>query len=185
MAIDISTIYGTNGATTATTLNPALNAANQILMPQLPPDNTASFEEAMRRRAELEASREREAQRMRDLQFKAMQEQQNREQFAYNQRGNQGGEGNNRRSLLDAEREIAAAAQAQAMSRPAPMRMVHGAGITPGYTMDVNRMTGAQRQAFLPNSSQMTQGPSEGGTSYTDFLRESQYRNMAQSRGRG
>ena len=181
MAIDINTIYGTNGRTTETTLNPALNAANQMLMPQLPPDNSASFEEAMRRRAELEASREREAQKMRNLQMRAMQQQMNREQSAYAQRNNVADHGGS--TLLDNERQMAAVAQAQAMNRPPPMRMVQGAGITPGYMPDVNAMTGAQRQAFLPNSSQMAQGPSDNGTSFGDFARESDYRRLAQGRG--
>jgi len=34
-----------------------------------------------------------------------------------------------------------------------PMRMVHGAGIVPGYTMDVNAMNAYQRAAYLPTNS--------------------------------
>lgn len=44
----------------------------------------------------------------------------------------------------------------KAMENPAPMRMVTGAGITPGYMMDVNAMNAYQRQAYLPTGSSFT-----------------------------
>lgn len=43
--------------------------------------------------------------------------------------------------------------QRQAMQNPAPMRMVTGPGVIPGYVQDVNAMNAYQRRAYLPNSS--------------------------------
>lgn len=52
-------------------------------------------------------------------------------------------------------------------TRPAPMRMINGGpGISQGYTMDVNAMSGNQRRMFLPQNSQMSpaiDNPSAGG----------------------
>ena len=54
-----------------------------------------------------------------------------------------------------------------AATRPAPMRMINGGpGISQGYTMDVNAMSGDQRKMFLPQNSQMSpaiDNPSGGG----------------------
>lgn len=55
---------------------------------------------------------------------------------------------------MDAARiKEAQLAQADAMSGRAPMKFNEGAGIVPGYSLDPNAMTGAQRQAFLPQGS--------------------------------
>jgi hypothetical protein len=54
-------------------------------------------------------------------------------------------------------------AQADAISRPAPMRQVEGAGIVPGLTMDPNSMTGAQRRVFLPEGSHAYPSGEPGG----------------------
>lgn len=43
-----------------------------------------------------------------------------------------------------------------AAEQQAPQRMVTGAGIVPGYTMDPNMMSAIQRKLFLPNQSQIT-----------------------------
>ena len=43
--------------------------------------------------------------------------------------------------------------------RPAPQRMMHGAGINPGYVTNPNAMDASQRRDFLPQSSQMTAAP--------------------------
>ncbi len=44
----------------------------------------------------------------------------------------------------------------QTMDSPAPSRMVFGAGVVPGRTLDPDSMSGRQRNVFLPNASQMT-----------------------------
>jgi hypothetical protein len=43
-----------------------------------------------------------------------------------------------------------AMAQAQAQTERAPMKLVTGASVIPGWMMDPNAMTGAQRARFLP-----------------------------------
>ena len=50
-------------------------------------------------------------------------------------------------ALQDARAKLAA------NTGPAPTRMVTGANIIPGSTLDVDAMNGYQRQAFLPNES--------------------------------
>lgn len=44
--------------------------------------------------------------------------------------------------------------QIQAKERAAPLRMVQGPGIVPGYTTDVDAMNGYQRENYLPQGSQ-------------------------------
>lgn len=184
----ITTVYGNQGAETQSTINPIPNYVSPLPQSQQPilPNMTPNFEEAMRRRAEIEAGREREAQRMRDLQMRAMQQQMNqdgerfaRERTAYNNRGNQPGH-QGFDPLVDAQRR-AAFAQAQAMSGQAPMRGVTGfnqIGSAGGQdVMDVAAMTGAQRQAFLPGNSQGGEfGPGASSGPY-DPYRDTRSRN--------
>lgn len=75
--------------------------------------------------------------------------------------GGGGGSVSNRRTTdrsgpgpMDHLQDEAKAAQLRAVSGPPPMRVVSGPGIVPGYMPDVNAMSGAQRQMFLPNNSQ-------------------------------
>ena len=50
--------------------------------------------------------------------------------------------------------------QMQARQQQAPMRVVGGAGIVPGYMQDVNAMNAYQRQAYLPEKSEtVSAGP--------------------------
>jgi len=49
--------------------------------------------------------------------------------------------------------------QERAMGGPAPTRMVTGPGVIPGPTMDPFKMSGYQRQAFLPQESTEIGGP--------------------------
>jgi hypothetical protein len=173
--MDIRTLYGQNGTTTQTGITPIPNYVSPMAQSQTPqlPNTNVNFEEAMRRRAELESSRERDAQRMRDLQFQAMQQQMardkemdQRERMAYNQRGNQGGE-TRAFDAVDFENRRAALAQARAMSGPAPMRAMTGfnqIGSASGQdVLDPSAMSGAQRRAFLPNSSQSVPDYGEEG----------------------
>jgi hypothetical protein len=53
--------------------------------------------------------------------------------------------------------------QMQARQNPAPMRMVTGAGIIPGYVPDTNAMNAYQRQAYLPQGSTQVYGPEHEG----------------------
>lgn len=62
---------------------------------------------------------------------------------------------------MDARRRIL---EDQEAERPAPMRMVTGAGIVPGYVMDPNAMSANQRKMFLPQGSQIA-GWDRGGDS--------------------
>lgn len=50
-------------------------------------------------------------------------------------------------ALRDAQNQI------QSKERAAPVRMIQGPGIVPGYTTDVDAMNGYQRQDYLPNGS--------------------------------
>lgn len=86
---------------------------------------------------------------------------------------------------VDFERQRAQLAQLRAVSGQAPMRMVQGAGITPGYMPDTNAMNGAQRAAFLPNNSQMTGGPGQDTdpNAFRRFQQESAYRRQIQDLG--
>jgi hypothetical protein len=56
----------------------------------------------------------------------------------------------------------AAEAELQAQMNPAPTRMVHGAGIMSGRTLDPLAMNAFQRRAYLPNESQTITGPGSG-----------------------
>lgn len=51
------------------------------------------------------------------------------------------------------EEALNRALAAKAARAPAPMKMVQGAQIMPGYVMDPNAMSAIQRQMFLPGSS--------------------------------
>lgn len=51
--------------------------------------------------------------------------------------------------------------QMQARQNPAPMRMVTGPGIIPGYVQDTNAMNAYQRQAYLPKESAQAYGPED------------------------
>ena len=53
-----------------------------------------------------------------------------------------------RRSIIENEQAV----------RPAPQRIMHGAGVVPGYVMDALAMNQAQREAFLPKGSDMIPG---------------------------
>jgi hypothetical protein len=64
------------------------------------------------------------------------------------------------RLQLEALRNRVAAEKAQqdAMANPAPMRVVSGFNMTPGYMQDPNAMNAYQRQAYLPQGAGMA-GP--------------------------
>lgn len=64
------------------------------------------------------------------------------------------------------EAGLASIAQSRAQYAPAPTDWHFGPGATPAYagTMSPYMMTGAQRQAFLPGSSQITGGPTPSET---------------------
>lgn len=59
--------------------------------------------------------------------------------------------------------------QQQARQNPAPMRMMTGPGITPGYVMDTNAMNAYQRQAYLPKESAQAFGPEDDRRARTQF----------------
>src|SRR5690349_9715145 len=44
-------------------------------------------------------------------------------------------------------------------SYPAPLRMVTGPGVIPGYVQDVNAMNAYQRQAYLPQNAGASYSP--------------------------
>lgn len=54
--------------------------------------------------------------------------------------------------------------QMQARQNPAPLRMVTGPGITPGYVHDTNAFNAYQRQAYLPQNAGMITAPSAPGS---------------------
>ena len=70
---------------------------------------------------------------------------------------------------MDALRDRDEIMQMQARQNPAPMRMVTGAGITPGYVMDTNAMNAYQRQAYLPQNSTRAFTPAEGAAAKTGY----------------
>lgn len=89
-----------------------------------------------------------------------------------------GGEG---KSGVDAMKQRLLAAQvgqaeaeAAAAQLPAPLRMVSGPGVVPGYTMDTLAMSGAQRQAYLPGGNSQIggfgQAPSPSELAFQDRL---------------
>lgn len=59
--------------------------------------------------------------------------------------------------------------QMQARQNPAPMRMVTGPGIIPGYVQDTNAMNAYQRQAYLPKESAQAYGPEDARRAQTQF----------------
>lgn len=67
------------------------------------------------------------------------------------------------KSAIDQQLEYAAKRDAllqmQARQNPAPMRMVTGPGIIPGYVQDTNAMNAYQRQAYLPQGSSASYSP--------------------------
>lgn len=58
--------------------------------------------------------------------------------------------------------------QMQAAQQPAPMRMVTGPGVTPGYVMDPNAMNAYQRELYLPKNSTREFTPDEVARSGVD-----------------
>lgn len=95
-----------------------------------------------------------------------------------------------RAAELDAARAGARARQAsaEAMLRPAPMRMTTFTqpGVKNYYTMDPSAMTGAQRQVFLPQASQQQFSPGEVGSAETRAMGQRAFLGqMAQDRARG
>jgi hypothetical protein len=70
-------------------------------------------------------------------------------------------ENQTRRFALQQARDAAlqSGAQTRAMTGPAPTKMMFGAGVIPGRTLDPYSMSGAQRQMFLPQESAEIGGP--------------------------
>ena len=164
----INTTYGPSGTTTATTGGGFM--APPSLTPQIPQaGGGGAIQDALRRKMAIEAARERDAARMREMQMRAMgmgmqreQEQYERGRNEYMQRGNQGGEGRNNASPLSVMESYARMQELQSATGPAPMRGVTGfnqIGSAGGQdVMDVNAMSGIQRRAFLPSNSQVSNG---------------------------
>jgi hypothetical protein len=72
----------------------------------------------------------------------------------------------NLRQAAEREQLLASMEQSKAMYQPPPTRMVFGPGVIPGPTLDVMRMSGAQRQMYLPqNSSEIGAVPSYSAAS--------------------
>jgi len=86
------------------------------------------------------------------------------------------GGGNSQDQYMKMLRERDDIMQMQARQNGAPMRMVTGAGITPGYVMDTNAMNAYQRQAYLPSGSAMIAPGAAGlddGRDFENFQRSS------------
>jgi hypothetical protein len=93
----------------------------------------------------------------------------------------------NRGLRQEAERQglMTQVQQAGQARRPAPMRMVHGPGIIPGQTMDVNAMSATQRQLFLPSASGEQFSPEQAAMAGVRGQREADwYGGMAADRER-
>lgn len=89
------------------------------------------------------------------------------------------------KSPMDVARERDELLQMQARQQPAPMRMVTGAGITPGYVMDTNAMNAYQRQAYLPQGSSRAFTPMEGAAAKGAYDEETDWNaGMAADRAR-
>lgn len=70
-------------------------------------------------------------------------------------KGERRAEASEERKARKGARDRAAArdvAETRAVTRPAPKKFISGPGILPGYVVDPNAMSGAARQAYLPQN---------------------------------
>lgn len=75
--------------------------------------------------------------------------------------------------------------QMQARQNPAPMRMVTGPGIIPGYVQDTNAMNAYQRQAYLPQAAGRQLAPEDEARARTRFGNQAVFdANLAGDRAR-
>lgn len=120
------------------------------------------FSGILRERQRIEAEREARAAAMQRLQMRAMQAGMARdgrdERRMEGERFNAGlanqSDQRFRGNVQDLQLQAMQAENAAA-SAPPPMRLVSGAGYSPGYVQDTNAMNSYQRRMFLPNDSRM------------------------------
>lgn len=96
-----------------------------------------------------------------------------------------GWSGGGAKSQLQMAQERDQILQMQARQNPAPMRMVTGPGIIPGYVMDTNAMNAYQRAAYLPNNAAAAYGPEDSARAQGEYDDERAWSgNMAAGRAR-